>query len=131
MVPGNSLKNWPNCGATWNNNQKYTEVGIGQDNRVTCAYTKTNEKIEFDNIICNADPPMVYKHLLKLIRNNPWDLKVVSISIDKFMVFMCFFGTTIKYEKVAHHTIWLTERFEELLSIFDRKTLTEDFSIHT
>ena len=37
-----------------------------RDNRVTCAYTKTNEKIEFDNIICNADPPMVYKHLLKV-----------------------------------------------------------------
>ena len=45
-------------------------------------------------------------------------------------LYVFFFGTTIKYENVAHHTIWLTERFEELLSdIFDRKTLTEDFSL--
>ena len=46
-------------------------------------------------------------------------------------LYVFFFGTTIKYENVAHHTIWLTERFEELLSdIFDRKTLTEDFSLY-
>ena len=46
-------------------------------------------------------------------------------------LYVLFFGTTIQYEKVAHHSIWLTERFEELLrDIFDRKTLTSDFSLY-
>ena len=45
------------------------------NNRVTCAYTKTNEKITFDNIICNADPPMVYKNLLKLNQEQSMGLK--------------------------------------------------------
>jgi len=104
------------------------------DNRITCAYTKTNEKIEFDNIICNADPPFVYKHLLKVNQEQSMGLKKwlpSRLTNYSMGLYVFFFGTTIKYEKVAHHTIWLTERFEELLSdIFDRKTLPEDFSLY-
>ena len=104
------------------------------DNRVTCAYTKTNEKIKFDNIICNADPPMVYKNLLKVNQEQSMGLKKwfpSRLTNYSMGLYVFFFGTTIKYENVAHHTIWLTERFEELLSdIFDRKTLTEDFSLY-
>lgn len=104
------------------------------DNRVTCAYTKTNEKIKFDNIICNADPPMVYKNLLKVNQERSMGLKKwfpSRLTNYSMGLYVFFFGTTIKYENVAHHTIWLTERFEELLSdIFDRKTLTEDFSLY-
>ena len=104
------------------------------DNRVTCAYTKTNEKIKFDNIICNADPPMVYKDLLKVNQERSMGLKKwfpSRLTNYSMGLYVFFFGTTIKYENVAHHTIWLTERFEELLSdIFDRKTLTEDFSLY-
>ena len=104
------------------------------DNRVTCAYTKTNEKIKFDNIICNADPPMVYKNLLKMNQEQSMGLKKwfpSRLTNYSMGLYVFFFGTTIKYENVAHHTIWLTERFEELLSdIFDRKTLTEDFSLY-
>jgi phytoene desaturase len=46
-------------------------------------------------------------------------------------LFVLYFGTDRQYPDVAHHTIWLGERYQELLhDIFDRKILTEDFSLY-
>jgi phytoene desaturase len=46
-------------------------------------------------------------------------------------LFVLYFGTTKTYPDIAHHTIWLGERYEELLKdIFDRKILSEDFSLY-
>ena len=46
-------------------------------------------------------------------------------------LFVLFFGTKVKYEDIAHHTIWMGPRYKELLSdIFDRYKLSEDFSIY-
>lgn len=46
-------------------------------------------------------------------------------------LFVLYFGTTKKYPDVAHHTIWLGKRYQELLKdIFDRKILSEDFSLY-
>ena len=102
--------------------------------KVTCAFTKSDEKIEFDNVICNADPAVVYTQLLGVNKERSMGLKkwLPSRFTNYSMgLYVLFFGTTIQYEKVAHHSIWLTERFEELLrDIFDRKTLTEDFSLY-
>jgi len=42
-----------------------------------------------------------------------------------------FFGTRRSYAGVAHHTIWLGSRYQELLrDIFDRRVLSEDFSLY-
>tara|TARA_B000000437_G_C11528764_1_gene258338 strand:+ start:21 stop:587 length:567 start_codon:yes stop_codon:yes gene_type:complete len=46
-------------------------------------------------------------------------------------LFVLFFGTTKKYDHVAHHTIWMTERFKSLLhDIFKNKVLSDDFSLY-
>jgi phytoene desaturase len=46
-------------------------------------------------------------------------------------LFVWYFGTKRQYEDVAHHTILLGPRYRELLEdIFERKILTEDFSIY-
>ena len=46
-------------------------------------------------------------------------------------LFVLYFGTTRQYETVAHHTIWLGDRYKSLLAdIFDRKILSEDFSLY-
>ena len=46
-------------------------------------------------------------------------------------LFVLFFGTKTRYEEIAHHTIWLTERFKELLhDIFEKRIITEDFSLY-
>jgi phytoene desaturase len=46
-------------------------------------------------------------------------------------LFVLYFGTTRTYPDVAHHTIWMGERYRELLDdIFHKKTLSEDFSLY-
>ena len=46
-------------------------------------------------------------------------------------MYVLFFGTKKKFNDIAHHTIWLTERFETLLEdIFEKKKLTKDFSLY-
>ena len=46
-------------------------------------------------------------------------------------LFVLFFGTKTQYHNVAHHTIWMTERFKSLLhDIFKNKKLSEDFSLY-
>ncbi len=46
-------------------------------------------------------------------------------------LFVLYFGTTRTYPDVAHHTIWLGQRYRELLhDIFNAKHLSEDFSLY-
>ncbi len=90
-----------------------------------------NEKItEFDIVVCNADPPMVYSKLLKKYKLQRPFLKEKRL-LYSMGLFVLFFGTTKKYNDVAHHTIWMTERFKTLLhDIFKNKILSDDFSLY-
>ena len=46
-------------------------------------------------------------------------------------LFVLFFGTDREYPDIAHHTIWLGQRYRELLDeIFSAKSLPEDFSLY-
>ena len=68
-----------------------------------------------------------YNQLQKLF-NPIFPVKSLSYSMGLFVL---FFGTKTRYEEIAHHTIWLTERFKDLLNdIFEKKIITEDFSLY-
>jgi phytoene desaturase len=91
-------------------------------------------ELKADYVICNADPPTVYRQLLggggpaaqRRKRLVPERMTKYSMGL-----FVLFFGTRRKYDDVAHHTIWLGKRFKELLAdIFDRGRLTDDFSLY-
>jgi phytoene desaturase len=46
-------------------------------------------------------------------------------------LFVLYFGTTRRYDDVAHHTIWFGDRYRELLQdIFHHHRLGEDFSLY-
>jgi phytoene desaturase len=46
-------------------------------------------------------------------------------------LYVLYFGTRKLYPDVAHHSIWMGPRFQELLSeIFDSKKMSEDFSLY-
>ena len=96
------------------------------------AITECGKEYKFDNLIFNGDPPIFYKEILKpASRNflNPiFPTKSLSYSMGLFVL---FFGTKTRYEEIAHHTIWLTERFKDLLhDIFEKRIITEDFSLY-
>merc|ERR1711991_671039 len=73
---------------------------------------------------------MVYSKLLKKQNLRRPVLKEKNL-LYSMGLFVLFFGTKIQYHKVAHHTIWMTERFKSLLhDIFKNKILSEDFSLY-
>ena len=105
-----------------------------KNNKVCGVIINDGEKLSFDHIICNADPAVAYEKLLGMPKNHSMGFK--KWLPDRFVnysmgLFVLFFGTKQQYPNVAHHTIWLTERFKELLTdIFDRGNLTKDFSLY-
>jgi len=107
------------------------------DNGITIKKNTDISKILVKNnratgvITCNADPPTVYKEML-----DPQFSKKALIKPEKFTkysmgLYVLFFGSKKQYPSVAHHTIWMAERYKELLDdIFDKRILTKDFSLY-
>jgi phytoene desaturase len=55
-------------------------------------------------------------------------LKMAQTSMGLFVL---YFGTTRRYDDVAHHTIWFGDRYRELLQdIFHNHHLGKDFSLY-
>ncbi len=101
-----------------------------ENKKISKIITNNEEITNFDLVVCNADPPMVYSNLLK-----NYNLKRPFKNEKKLLysmgLFVLFFGTKRKYNNVAHHTIWMTERFKSLLhDIFKKKILSDDFSLY-
>lgn len=86
-----------------------------------------------DMVVCNADPPTVYEEMLPgrsrlAMPGRPMPDALTQYSMGLYVL---YFGTKNQYPDVAHHTIWLGQRYKEhLKDIFDRKILTEDFSLY-
>jgi phytoene desaturase len=86
---------------------------------------------EVDLIVSNADPTYLYQNMVETRQtatSTKFKLKVAHYSMGLFVV---YFGSTKKYEAVAHHTIWLGKTYKKLLhNIFDKKILSDDFSLY-
>ena len=102
--------------------------------QVTNVELSNGETIPAASVICNADPPTVYRELLE-VDGAPDRRKKIAIP-ERFTkysmgLYVLFFGTRKTFPKIAHHTIWLGSRFKELLrEIFDGAALPEDFSLY-
>ncbi len=84
-----------------------------------------------DRVICNADPPTVYGEMLP--RSVARRKRPLPESLNRYSMglYVLFFGTRKIYPDMAHHTIWMGPRFKDLLTdIFDRKILSNDFSLY-
>ncbi len=82
-------------------------------------------------VVSNADPAFCYSHLIE--RQHVKYTTRLKTRFAKFSMglFVLYFGTTRTYPDVAHHTIWLGERYKSLLAdIFDKKILSQDFSMY-
>ena len=84
-----------------------------------------------DLIVSNADPAHLYSSMVKPSEQHPATRLKLAVAEFSMGLFVLYFGTTRTYPEVAHHTIWMGERYRELLvDIFDHKILTEDFSLY-
>jgi phytoene desaturase len=87
--------------------------------------------LDADVIVSNADAAHLYGEMV-----SPADRSIASavkLASAQFSMglYVFYFGTKRTYPEVAHHTIWMGERYRELLAdIFDHKTLSDDFSLY-
>ena len=84
-----------------------------------------------DIVVSNVDPAHLYGAMIKPNQQAPATRLKLAAAEFSMGLFVLYFGTTRTYPDVAHHTIWMGERYRELLAdIFHHKTLAEDFSLY-
>ena len=90
------------------------------------------EVINCDYVVCNSDPPNVYKNLIKSKGNYNFLFKQKMKRMDYSMgLFVYYFGSKKKFNDVAHHTIYFGKSYEKHLDkIFEKKLLSEDISYY-
>lgn len=102
-----------------------------EDGVATGAILEDGEVIAADMVVSNVDPMYLYRHMLP-VANQTTAVKLKQRKAKLSMgLFVLYFGTTRQYPEVAHHTIWMGERYQSLLDdIFNQYKLTEDFSLY-
>ena len=87
--------------------------------------------IPADLVVCNADAAHLYTSMVPPAQQ-AWSARLKLATASYSMgLFVLYFGTRKTYPEVAHHTIWLGERYRELLDeIFNKKVLSQDFSLY-
>lgn len=89
------------------------------------------ELIRADVVVSNADSAWTYRHLVPANARRRWTDRRIEGSRYSMSLFVWYFGTRCRYERVPHHTIVLGPRYRELLTdIFRRKVLARDFSLY-
>lgn len=92
---------------------------------------ENGERLAADVVVSNADSAWTYRHLLAPEHRHRWTDRRIERARYSMSLFVWYFGTRRQYPDVAHHTIALGPRYQELLTdIFDRKHLAEDFSLY-
>ena len=95
---------------------------ITNKNKVIGVEINKSKKYFADKIIINADPAFTYKNLLRTSYNKKWNEKKLKKLDYSMGLFVLYFGTKKKFNNIPHHTIWMGERYEELLNdIFEKK----------
>jgi len=101
-----------------------------ESRKITAANT-SNGKFEADLFVFNGDALYLYRELLPKTAQGVMTKTKSRFAKLSMGLYVLFFGTTRQYPDVAHHTIWLGERYQELLAdIFNRQVLPEDFSLY-
>ena len=87
--------------------------------------------IAADMVVSNTDPTHLYGAMVPKRKQAVIPRLKLAAAHYSMGLFVLYFGTTRTYPEVAHHTIWMGERYRELLrDIFDRHILSDDFSLY-
>jgi phytoene desaturase len=107
---------------------KTIEVDGGKAKAVV---TEDGKRYVADIVVSNADPSMVYKHMIApQHRKKHTDAQVDRVK-GSMGLFVAYFGTTKQFPDIKHHTIVLGPRYKPLLNdIFNKKVLADDFSLY-
>jgi len=112
-------------------NAEVTEM-LSSNNKIEGVQINNKDNLYGNYVICNSDPPNVYKNLIKSKKKYGFlfNQKVKRMNYSMGL-FVYYFGSTKKFEEVAHHTIYFGKSYENHLSkIFDQKILSDDISYY-
>jgi len=89
------------------------------------------ELLPADFVVSNADPGHTYGRLLERSPRRRWSNRRLASTDWSMSCFLLYIGSRRQYPQLEHHTLILTERYEELLrDIFGKKILPDDFSMY-
>jgi len=101
------------------------------DGVATGATLDNGSSIKADVVVSNVDPAHLYANMIRPEEQAPSARLKLAAAEFSMGLFVLYFGTSRQYPDVAHHTIWLGERYRELLAdIFHHKKLSDDFSLY-
>ncbi len=104
---------------------------LSSNGRATGVRLEDGRSLSSQIVVSDADAPFLYKNMLGDEPKRRWTPRKVDGLRYSMGLFVLYFGTTRRYEDVAHHTIVMGKRYKELLAdIFDRKVLADDFSLY-
>jgi phytoene desaturase len=102
-----------------------------QGARATGVRLATDERIAADIVVSNADTATTYGTLLDATAPRRWSDRRLARARHSMGLLVWYFGVEGRYRDVDHHTILLGPRYQGLIhDIFERKRLTDDFSIY-
>jgi phytoene desaturase len=102
-----------------------------KDKKVSHLILEGGETLNCDIAVSNVDPKYLYRSMVAK-QDQSISAKIKTRYANLSMgLYVLYFGTTRKFEDIAHHTIWLGNRYESLLDdIFNKKVLADDFSLY-
>ena len=110
-------------------NSEVSQILTEKDKAIGIVVNK--KKVLADKIVMNTDPAFTYNYMIKSVRNKKWNKKKVNNMKFSMGLFVIYFGTSKKFSKIAHHTIWMGKRYKGLLKdIFNNEILADDFSLY-
>jgi phytoene desaturase len=115
-------------------NSPVEQILVRNDNRVSVKHEvcdRAGNRESFDLVVSNADVHHTYANLYRQHEGG----KLMRRKLEKMdwsmSLFVMYFGTSRRYENLAHHTILFGQRYQGLLKdIFHGSSLPADFSLY-
>jgi phytoene desaturase len=107
-----------------------TRIGV-ESGRARFVETEGGRRYAASLVVANADPSMVYTKLVDPEHRRTHTDRSVGRRAQSMSLFVAYFGADRTWPELAHHTIVLGPRYQELLDdIFEKKVLADDFSLY-
>ncbi len=87
--------------------------------------------VHADAVVWNGDVSHLYRRVVAPEHRRHWTERRLDRLHQSMSCVLLYLGVRRQYPQLLHHTIILSERYRDLVKdIFDRKVLSEDFSLY-
>ncbi len=99
--------------------------------RAVAVRARDGRRWRTDAVVSNADVAWTYGRLIHPEHRRRMSDRRIAHTRFSMSCFLLYLGLDRRFEKLLHHTIIMSPRYRELIAdIFDRKVLSDDFSLY-